>query len=88
MKPPTISEEDEEDEEAGTAVAEPGAPETVDKEVAEWVRAAMDRKAGGKMGKAAKPALHAAPLDAVPVSPPIDDLSVPPPAPAPVEAGA
>ena len=52
----------------------------------------MERRASGKMGKAEKPALHAAPLDAVPVSPPIDDLSVPAdektPALAPVEAGA
>jgi len=88
MKPPTISEEDEDADEAEAAVSETGAPETADKDVAVWVQHAIERKATGKMGKAAKPALHAAPLDTVPVSPPIDDLSFPTRALAPVEAGA
>jgi mitogen-activated protein kinase kinase len=35
----------------------------VDKEVGEWLIAALDRRRRGVMGKAAKPALHAAPLD-------------------------
>ena len=34
-----------------------------DREVGEWVLAALDRRRRGVMGKAAKPALHAAPLD-------------------------
>jgi mitogen-activated protein kinase kinase len=36
-----------------------------DREVAEWVKHAMERKAAGLMGSSAKPALHAAPLDSV-----------------------
>ena len=68
MKPPTIN-EDEEAEAAAEAghdtTAEP-LPETADKEVADWVKAAIERKLSGKMAKSEKPALHAAPLDAVP----------------------
>ncbi len=71
MKPPTIA-EDEEAEAAAEAghdtIAEP-LPETADKEVADWVKAAIERKISGKMAKSDKPALHAAPLDAVPGSP-------------------
>ena len=78
MKPPTISED-----EAAEAAAEAGSdtpsseetsfhPETADKEVADWVRAAFERKLSGQMGKSKKPALHAAPLDAVPGSPLLD----------------
>lgn len=71
MKPPTIK-EDEEAEAAAEAghdtLAEP-LPETADKEVADWVKAALERKASGKMAQSGKPALHAAPLDAVPGSP-------------------
>ena len=73
LKPPTISEEDEDlaDEEvAHDAVA----PSSSDKEVAQWVLSAMERKRNGTMGKKAKPALHAAPLDAVP-SPSLDAAS-------------
>ncbi|KAF2673564.1 kinase-like protein [Microthyrium microscopicum] len=40
-------------------------PDVVDVEVAEWVLQALEKKRLGKLGKAAKPALHAAPLDAV-----------------------
>lgn len=40
----------------------------VDQEVAEWVLQAVEKRKLGKLGKATKPALHAAPLDAV-VSP-------------------
>lgn len=36
-----------------------------DKEVADWVQQALERKRSGKMGVAAKPALHAAPLDSI-----------------------
>lgn len=44
-------------------------PEIGDKEVADWVNAAIERKRAGKMGQTEKPALHAVPLDAVPGSP-------------------
>jgi hypothetical protein len=78
MKPPTIS-EDEEAEAAAEAgadappTADIGAnPETADKDVADWVCSAIERKLSGKMGKSEKPALHAAPLDAVPGSPLLD----------------
>ena len=65
LKPPIISEEDE--DLADKAVAqEVVAAGTSDKEVAEWVSSAMERKRNGTMGKKAKPALHAAPLNAVP----------------------
>ena len=81
LKPPTISEEDEEKEEAENPVADEEAeeplPETADKEVAAWVKASLERKAAGKMGKSAKPALHAAPLDAVPGSPLMEDTLPP-----------
>ena len=46
--------------------------DTADREVARWVLGAMERKKLGKMKGAAKPALHAAPLDAVPKSPGVD----------------
>ena len=64
LKPPTISEEDEEAAEA--AENESTGPPVLDKEVADWVVNAMERRRNGKIGKKAKPALHAAPLDAVP----------------------
>lgn len=65
LKPPTISEEDEDlvDEEVDQKAITPGA---FDNEVAQWVSSAMERKRNGTMGKKAKPALHAVPLDAVP----------------------
>jgi len=68
LKPPTISEEDEEAAEAGAILPINGGevePLTADKEVAAWVQNALERKRSGKMANAAKPALHAAPLDAV-----------------------
>lgn len=40
-------------------------PETGDEEVAAWACEAMERRREGKMGKKAKPALHAVPLHAV-----------------------
>ena len=74
-KPHTISEEDEDavhDEPAAEQTAfeskVPLPPNVVDPEVAEWVLLAIERRRQGKMGKAEKPALHAAPLDAI-VSP-------------------
>jgi mitogen-activated protein kinase kinase len=67
-KPATISEEDELEEDLdGLALEDEGTgkPNSYDKEVAEWVKAAIETKRSGKMGEAAKPALHAAPLDSV-----------------------
>ena len=70
IKPETIMEEDEEEAEAAANGELP--PVTadekqgfVDREVGEWVLEALDRRKRGVMGKSAKPALHAAPLDAV-----------------------
>jgi mitogen-activated protein kinase kinase len=37
----------------------------IDKEVADWVVDALERRRTGRTGKSAKPALHAAPLDAM-----------------------
>jgi len=59
-KPTTISEEEEEDDED----AEPTVG-TEDREVAAWVQEAIQKKKDGKMGSAAKPALHSAALDRV-----------------------
>lgn len=73
MKPPTISEDEEGEEaaEAGVATASSNdaASVTADKEVAEWAKDALERKKAGKMAAHKKPALHEAPLDAVPGSP-------------------
>jgi hypothetical protein len=88
MKPPTIS-EDEEAEAAAEAGADTSSlgvtasqAESADKEVADWVCSAIERKLSGKMSTSEKPALHAAPLDAVPGSPLLDrqavKLSTPP----------
>lgn len=75
-KPETITEEDEEEAEAtadvtgGEAAGDKGSPQPIepvhDKEVADWVKDAIDKRKKGLLGKGAqKPALHAAPLDAV-----------------------
>jgi mitogen-activated protein kinase kinase len=40
--------------------------DVVDKEVADWVIGAMERRRSGRMGKSTRPPLHTAPLDAVP----------------------
>ncbi|KAL8842198.1 MAG: hypothetical protein Q9170_000604 [Blastenia crenularia] len=68
LKPPMITEEDEDvtggDSEFPTeGRSDPG---VLDQEIAEWVKGAMERRRNGTMGKKSKPALHAAPLDAVP----------------------
>lgn len=70
LKPPTISEEAEEEEKAeagGDAQAhlDPIEAVTADREVGAWVAAAIERRRNGTMGKSAKPALHAAPLTVV-----------------------
>ena len=74
--PPSVHPEDEEAEaaaEAGQELTANGSmandPSTADKEVAAWVQGCLERKAQGKMTFAKKPALHEAPLDAVPGSP-------------------
>lgn len=74
-KPETITEEDEEEVEAAhqavadEAVGDTGVPEPVevvyDQEVADWVKAQIDKRKKGQLKRAEKPALHAAPLDAV-----------------------
>jgi mitogen-activated protein kinase kinase len=75
IKPDTITEEDEDEmaaaeaTEGGVAAGDqrPAEPsdDVVDKEVADWVKDAIDKRKRGVLGKAPKPALHAAPLDAV-----------------------
>jgi mitogen-activated protein kinase kinase len=75
LKPEDIDEEDEDAEEDPTqssdndardAEAVAAVPAIVDKEVAEWVVQALERRRSGKMGgSVAPPPLHAAPLDAV-----------------------
>lgn len=75
IKPETITEEDEDEvaeaeaADGGVAAGDQGPAEpsddVVDKEVADWVKDAIDKRRRGVLGKAPKPALHAAPLDAV-----------------------
>ncbi|KAF2642135.1 polymyxin B resistance protein kinase [Massarina eburnea CBS 473.64] len=96
VKPETIAEEDEEEAEAAAAAAAAtgsptadatpeGSPQpidtVIDEEVADWVKLILEKKRTGTLGRAAqKPALHAAPLDAV-SSPPLNgekNLDTPP----------
>jgi len=76
MKPPSISEEDE-DVTAFSPTSDKEAPITADPEVSEWVIGAMERRRTGTAGNGQKPALHAAPLDAMssPSSEQADSLS-------------
>ena len=69
-KPPTISEVDEDFADEEFAHKQAVASGTLDIEVAQWVLGAMERKRNGTMGEKLKPALHAAPLDAVPSTSP------------------
>lgn len=82
MKPPTISEDDEAEQAAEAGIesvfTNGSAPDTADKEVAEWMKAALERKKAGKMAVSKKPALHEAPLDAVPGSPLLTTDGMPP----------
>ncbi len=73
LKPPTISEEDEDAPNADNEVPSDGSSKApvIDQEIADWVRGAMERRRNGTMGKKSKPALHAAPLDAVPSPTPV-----------------
>lgn len=86
MKPPTISEDEEAEKaaEAGSdlSMAGPidGVPSTEDREVAAWVKGALEKKRQGKLAEPKKPALHEAPLDAVPGSPLLMKEEVPAPA--------
>jgi len=78
---PSIIEEEEEEEEEKEDVAASSSPketkasslpdDVVDREVAEWVIQAVEKRRLGKLGKSEKPALHAAPLDAM-VSPGVE----------------
>lgn len=64
-KPDTITEEAE-DEEPAEAVAHLSLDDVVDQEVADWVKGVLQAKKDGTAPVgAAKPALHAAPLDTV-----------------------
>ena len=65
LKPPAITEEDEDQEETDFSSTS-ATPLTADQEVAAWVVGAIERRKAGKMGKGVKPALHAAPMDALP----------------------
>jgi mitogen-activated protein kinase kinase len=80
-KPAAIMEEDEDEEDAAdtpavvpvehsptseSATLVTQLPDNVvDAEVAEWVIQAIQKRKAGKLGKSEKPALHAAPLNAV-----------------------
>lgn len=68
LKPPTITEEDENGPNADCESPNDSHSDTsvLDREIADWVNGAMERRRNGTMGKKSKPALHAAPLDAVP----------------------
>ncbi|KAL8996965.1 MAG: hypothetical protein Q9169_003671 [Polycauliona sp. 2 TL-2023] len=72
LKPPTISEEDENVPQVDDEASSDGSSQApvLDMEIADWVTAAMERRRNGTLGKKSKPALHAAPLDAVPSPPP------------------
>ncbi|KAF4303724.1 hypothetical protein GTA08_BOTSDO08164 [Botryosphaeria dothidea] len=87
LKPATITEEEEESEETAAApgvhVDYTGKEAPEDPEVAQWVIHAIEKKRSGKLAQSQKPALHAAPLDAVssPQGTPSATPDVPPPPP-------
>lgn len=74
LKMPEISEDEEAEAaaEAGNALPNEPGSETADKEVADWVKDAIERKLAGKMKLEKKPALHEAPLDQMARSPVVD----------------
>lgn len=88
LKPATISEEEEEnggdDSATGPHVDYTGTEAPEDPEVAQWVNDALEKKRAGTLAQSLKPALHAAPLDAVssPQGTPSATPDVPPPPPA------
>lgn len=63
LKPPIISEENELSADEFVDTTEP-----VDKEVAAWVRQAIENRQNDKLGKKLTPALHTAPLNVLPAS--------------------
>jgi mitogen-activated protein kinase kinase len=78
LKPPSAEESLEQRVNIGTTRLEStddGVLDTADEEVGAWVRSAIERRKNGTMGKAQKPALHAAPLDAV-TSPGVERASM------------
>ncbi|KAI9675648.1 MAG: hypothetical protein M1817_001015 [Caeruleum heppii] len=71
LKPPTIPEDGQIGAPAITTKlehTENGFLDTADEEVAAWVNAALEKRRNGTTGSKEKPALHAAPLNAVPVT--------------------
>ena len=70
--PPSIAEEDE-DAEARNESPSLIDSDIEDREVADWVIKAKEKRKNGTLGKSAQPALHAAPLDVVP-SPSVEKL--------------
>lgn len=74
LKMPEICEDEEAEAaaEAGKALPNEPGSETADKEVADWVKEAIERKLAGKMKSERKPALHEAPLDQMVSSPVVD----------------
>lgn len=74
MQPPTASGEDEgAADKPSESSQQRSSSETEDKEVADWVKDALERRRRGLLGDVEKPALHAAPLNAVPGSPLLDN---------------
>ncbi|KAL1856195.1 MAP kinase kinase Wis1 [Paecilomyces lecythidis] len=78
MQPPAPEDEEKNDDEIteespNDVKSRQGNLSTEDKEVAEWVKDALDRRERGLLGVSEKPALHAVALDAVPGSPLLDD---------------
>lgn len=65
LKPPTITVIQEESASGASDDKHHIPPEIADVDVAAWACEAMERRREGKMGNKAKPALHAAPLNAV-----------------------
>lgn len=54
---------------AASAAGAAAYPDTSDREVGDWVKGALEKKRLGKLQGSVKPALHTAPLDALPASP-------------------
>ncbi|KAI9849826.1 MAG: hypothetical protein M1837_000040 [Sclerophora amabilis] len=74
LKPPTLAEGDEEvNPPSVPSEVQNEVPDTADKEVAQWVLGMLEKRKKGFISKKDVPALHAAPLDAVP-SPSLDNV--------------
>lgn len=74
MQPPTEDEAKKSSEESAGGEGSPSSV-TEDKEVAEWVIEQLERLKSGPQESIDKPALHAAPLDAVPGSPLLEEAN-------------